>query len=270
MKLTISHLAWDPKDEMKMLSVVRQHGIHNLEIAPGRLFENPFDQPEAAVRELRQRYEDEGITLVAMQALLFGHPDLTLFNSEDSRQKTGDHLKKAINFGATLGASALVFGSPKNRLKGRLSQKRALEIAHRFFAELGTYAAPAGVVLCIEANPPEYGADFITRTSEAIELVQTINHESVRINLDLSTILINHEDLAEIKDFVRMIGHCHISEPRLAPVAKKRPEHQRLAQYLHEASYKGAVSIEMKAEKSTLENIRAIEEALTVLSECYG
>ena len=96
-----------------------------------------------------------------------------------------DFLRRVIDFGAAVGAHALVFGSPKNRLRGSLSSTDALGIATTFFRELGAHAHAQGVALCIEANPTEYGGDFITTTAEAVELCRAVDHPGSRVNADL-------------------------------------------------------------------------------------
>ena len=45
-------------------------------------------------------------------------------------------------------------------------------------------AEAAGTTVVMEANPPEYGADFITRAGDAIELVHLVSHPGFRLHLD--------------------------------------------------------------------------------------
>src|SRR4029078_117158 len=97
-------------------------------------------------------------------------------------------------FGAQLGAHALVFGSPKNRLRRSLEREEANEIAAEFLRELGEHAFAQRMALCIEANPPEYGGDFVTTTAEAVELCEMVDHPGIRLNADLGGMTLAGED----------------------------------------------------------------------------
>ena len=58
-------------------------------------------------------------------------------------------------------------------MRGAVSPVDALSIAVDFFsATLGEHAAARDVTLCIEANPPEYGCDFVTTTAEGRRAVR--------------------------------------------------------------------------------------------------
>src|SRR5207237_8545088 len=83
--------------------------------------------------------------------------------------------------------------------------------------ELGDHAAAHGVVLCIEANPPEYGCDFITTTAEAVALCEAINNVGIGINADLGGMTMAGEDpRLMIESAASVLGHFHASEPDLA------------------------------------------------------
>ena len=48
----------------------------------------------------------------------------------------------------------------------------------------------------MEANPPEYGADFVTRAAEAIELVKAVNHPGFRLHLDTGCMTLANDPVA--------------------------------------------------------------------------
>ena len=77
-------------------------------------------QPRSDIAEYRRSWEDRGLQIVSLQSLLFGRSDLQLFGDDGVRAALADYLRRVIDFGAPLGAHALVFGSPKNRLRGAL------------------------------------------------------------------------------------------------------------------------------------------------------
>src|SRR5262249_40426902 len=154
--------------------------------------EKPLDATAQEIADYRRAWADRGLEISSLQALLFGRPDLELFGA--TRRQLAEYLYRVIEFGAGLGASALVFGSPKNRLRRSLSSADAVASAAEFFREIGSVAAQQGVVVAIEANPPEYGGDFVTRTSEAAELARATASVGIGINGDLGGMTMSGDD----------------------------------------------------------------------------
>jgi sugar phosphate isomerase/epimerase len=63
-------------------------------------------------------------------------------------------------------------------------------------------------------------------TRETLDFVKEINHNAIKLHLDMGTILVNNEDiniLSEAKDY---ITHFHFSEPNLE-VLIDRPEYKK-------------------------------------------
>ena len=168
-RLAVSNIAWEASENDAVAEVLRREGVAGVEIAPTKWRERPYEASASDVASYRRYWEDRGLRAVSLQALLFGRGDLQLFADERSRSQLSDYLRQAIDFAAALGAHALVFGSPKNRVRGDMPLSKATEIATGFFRDLGEHAHARGAALCIEANPPEYGCDFVTTTAEAID-----------------------------------------------------------------------------------------------------
>src|SRR5438552_1722928 len=95
-----------------------------------------------------------------------------------------EYLSKISWLGGQLGAGPLVFGSPKNRIRGDLTFDEALKIAVPFFRSAAGNAQKNGTILCLEPNPPEYGCDFVTNTREALSVVEQVAHPGFRLHLD--------------------------------------------------------------------------------------
>jgi sugar phosphate isomerase/epimerase len=107
-----------------------------------------------------------------------------------------------------------------------MNYTHAEDIALNFFAILGDIASSETVTICLEANPPSYGCNFITSTNEAITFVHKLNHPSIRLQLDTGTILANDEDpsllFTTLSSNPNIVGHIHISEPQLVPPGDAR------------------------------------------------
>ncbi|MDB6138178.1 MAG: hypothetical protein JWO94_1250 [Verrucomicrobiaceae bacterium] len=167
-----------------------------------------------------------------------------------------------------MGAGAMVFGSPKNRMRGSLSRVEALRRAVDFFRYAGDAATAAGTVMCVEPNPAGYGGDFLLTTEEAAELVYLVDNPGVRLNLDLGELIMNQADVyRSVTDYLPLAGHFHCSEPMLAPFNIKTEAHKQAAAALKEADYQGIVSLEMKVPAGGLP---AVHQAILDMRRIYA
>jgi len=261
MKLAISSIAWRPEESDAVRELLVGLAIRGVEVAPPQFFSDPANADLDEVKRVRRTWNDCGVQIIAQQALLFGHPELTLFGTAEKRQETADYLREILRLGGELGAGPHVFGSPRNRARGDLSPAQAMAIAVPFFQELAVAADSFGTTLCIEPNAPAYGCDFITDTPEALELVRQVDHPGFGFHLDAGVLTMNGESYEEALDVaLPYLRHVHISEPFLAPIIGKQTDHNRLASALQARGYSGWVSIEMKRPES--------DTPLATLREC--
>ena len=260
MKLAMSAIAWEPPDDEAAARILREHGFTGVELAPTKIFPRPDAATEAEVAACRRAWEARGLRVVALQALLFGRPDLTVFG--ESRSRTLDYLGGIARLGGRLGAGALVFGSPRNRARGLLPAADAWRSAVEFFRALGSAAAEAGTCVCIEPNPPRYGADFITTSEEALRLVEEVASPGFGLHLDAACALLAGEDFpARLRASAHVLRHVHLSEPDLAPVrAGGTVDLHAIGAALRDADYRGWVSVEMKP--AGLDAVRAAAAAI--------
>jgi sugar phosphate isomerase/epimerase len=246
MRLAASNIAWEPGEDDAVAAILRQRGFTGVEIAPGKRWESPIDASRKQIADYRAEWEKRGLKIVAMQALLFGRPDLQLFGSTTVRRALREYLTALIEMAEGLGAGALVFGSPKNRKRGKMPPDEATDISVEFFRELGAIAASKGTLICIEPNPVTYDCDFINTTTEAVALCERIASRGVKVNGDAGAMATNGEDPEKALAPVEWLGHFHASEPALAEV-QDGPLHQAAASVLRAAEWPGWVSIEMRA-----------------------
>lgn len=257
MKLCISNIAWDKADDERMYKECRYLGYYGLEIAPSRLFsDNPYIHIEDA-REWSKKLEDGfGLKVYSCQSIWYGRSE-NIFKSELERESLLEYSRRAFCFMEAVGAKNAVFGCPKNRNGFKKDPKANEEIAVEFFNRMADSAAEWNVTLSIEANPSIYGTDFLTGTEETIAFIRQLDHEAVKLNLDIGTMLCNNENLSIINGCEKLIGHIHISEPKLSRL-QERTEHLQLFKFINKAKYENAVSIEM----GKMEEIDAVFETM--------
>jgi len=247
-KLAVSNIAWPRDQDAAVADILNEHGVAGVEVAPTKVWPQPLAATTAEIAAYRQSWADRGISIVAAQALLFGKPELTIFESAATRAATLEYLAGIVRLCAELGAGSLVFGSPKNRRVGSLLADEAGRIAVEFFTRLGASAANAGTCIVMEANPQAYGTDFVTRAAEAIELVERVNHPGFRLHLDTGCMTLAGDSLADtFARGGRWLNHFHVSEPNLDPPGSSGTvDHAAFASALRASAYPGWVSLEMR------------------------
>ncbi|MBY0514561.1 MAG: sugar phosphate isomerase/epimerase [Gemmataceae bacterium] len=248
MNLAVSNIAWPREQDAAAAAVLRECGVTGIEVAPTKLWPNPLEATDAEIAACRGWWEERGLRVVAAQALLFGRPELKLFDSAEVRGRTQSYLSGIVRLCSRLGAEALVFGSPKNRQVGPRSKADVWSEAVAFFRRLADVAAAAGTVVVLEANPPEYGADFVTRAADAVQLVDALKHPGFRLHLDTGCMTLANDPIRATFDagFPRL-RHVHVSEPNLDPPGTSgRVDHAAFATELRRRGYAHWVSLEMR------------------------
>lgn len=262
-EISVSHIAWPPELEQEAITMLRAEGVFTIEVAPMRAFGNPLNACEAEVAEKAAWYREQGMVIGSFQALLFGSEGLELFGDDSCRARMKEFLMAVGRVAGWAGAGPLVFGSPKNRLKGDLSREEAHRRATGFFREIGDACAASGSCLVIEANPPAYAADFCTTLEEAASLVTSVDSPGFGLHVDAGGMALGDELFEPIlRDAIAMVRHVHASQPNLVSFESPDPIHQRLATVLRETGYQGSIAIEMRAQSSGLEAVRLALESV--------
>lgn len=266
--LAVSNIAWPAEQDEAVARELVSLGVTGIEVAPTKLWPDPAHRTDAEIDECRKTWHDRGLEIVAAQALLFGQPDLTLFDGEATRAKTMDYLKRIVHVCARLGAGALVFGSPKSRLAKDCDRNEVFAEAVEFFRNLGELAASEGTAIVMEANPPEYGADFITKATEAVELVRAVDCPGFRLHLDTACMTLAKDSTSSVFDAgSSILRHFHVSEPQLAVIGTGGVDHQAFARELHKRQYEHWVSIEMREPQPF--DVEALKKVVRFVNEVY-
>lgn len=265
MKLSISNIAWNKDEDIEVYRFLYESRVKFIDIAPGRIFNDPMNPQKSELKTFKDDLKKYDLSVAGMQALVFGREDLTIFGDKKKNIEFIDYLKKIIDLGNSLGASTAVFGSPKNRLVGDKKTDDVYKIAVDFFSKISEYSKNSQITVCIEPNPEIYGADFITKTEEAFELVKQINHEYFKMNLDLGTIIANEEKMSVLEKNVDLIGHAHISEPYLKPISSDY--YKEFVKTLYKSGYEKYIAIEMaKVGDKNINNIKEVIKRIKTIN----
>ena len=175
MKIAVSNIAWRLAEEEAIAQIMQALEIKGVEIATTKLWSSPSVATKNDITDYKQFWRSRNIEIVAMQSLLFGRTDLTIFDNTETRKETLAYLVETIELGSKLGAKVLVVGAPKNRKVRGLNYEQTQEIAVEVFHKIGEFAANLGINFCIEPNPEVYNCDFITNSQQGFELVNKVD-----------------------------------------------------------------------------------------------
>jgi len=176
-------------------------------------------------------------------------PDRDLIHPDASIRTNGmDYVKHCIDAAQTLGAANVV--GPLYSAVGRTWQQTAderkqdLDLLVGQLRELATFAGDRGVTICVEPLN-RFETSFLNLASQAIEVVDRVDHKSCGILLD--TFHMNIEERS-IGDAIRAAGprmrHLHTCEnDRGAPGSGHVPWDE-VAKACRDIDYKGPMVIE--------------------------
>jgi D-psicose/D-tagatose/L-ribulose 3-epimerase len=267
-KLSVCNIAWDLTEQDSVLALLERRKVRGIEVAPTKLWPEWSGAEPQSATDWRRGFASRDFEVPALQAILFGKPELKLFATDSVREATLDHLGRVASLARALGARVLVFGSPRNRDRGDLSHDQAFAVAVDFFREAGRLCARHDVWLCIEPNPEAYASNFVTRWREALDLVLAVDEPGFGLHLDSGCIHLAGDDPAEaVLACAGLIRHFHVSEPHLAALSAPVVDHRRAGEALHKAGYEGWISIEMRRADQPLDRI---DEAVERVSTLYG
>jgi sugar phosphate isomerase/epimerase len=267
MRLTVSNLAWPADQEDAAFARLARLGVKGVEVAPTRLA--AWDAlPDSLLTRYRERLRDEGLAVSSLQAILFGRPELRLFDEPAGFAGLLDHMRHVSAIAATLGAGVLVFGSPRNRSAGALPLEDAWPAARDRFRLLGEIAAASGAVIGIEPVPAVYGGDFLTSWRDVLRMVREVDHPGVRVHLDTGCVALGGDVIGEaVRTAREWITHFHAAEPQLGDFAAPVANHAEAAAALREIGYQRWLSIEMREQPNA--PLDAVATAVRFVSDLY-
>lgn len=271
MNIAVSNIAWTAAEEPEVAKVLQEKGIHHVEIAPTKVWEDPTNVTDAQIQEYKDFWAKHDIEIVAFQSMLFPRPDLTIFDSAELRQQTQDYLTKFIELAGRIGAEVLVFGSPKNRIVPEgMAADEARNIAEEFFRNLGNSAIQHQTNFCIEPNAKEYNCNFVTTAAEGLKLVEEVDNLGFELHLDAAIMSMEGDDpQASIEAAREHLRHFHISAPMLMPIEEEKVDHQAYADALRSINYQHYTSIEMRPDDDGT-NIERVRDAVAIAQKYYA
>ena len=219
MSLCISSLAWNINNKIDIYSFFNKNDIKYIEIVPSKISKLGILDNYNNYIKLKKEWEDFGLKAVSMQSLHYNIDNSFLFGSKLQRENFFNYTLKAMEMASILEINHIVFGSPKLRIiPNDMSMDESNEISHDFFNRISIEACKHNVVIGLEPNSKEYGTNFLTNTLETYNFIKKINLKNIKLNLDLSTIILEKENISDSVHYAGNLNynfHSHISIPFL-------------------------------------------------------
>lgn len=261
MKIAISNIAWPAEQDAAAYELLRENEIVGLEVAPTRVWPDWAGITKPSIALFRDQVSNAGLEISSLQSILFQKPALQLFAEGVAGEEFAEHLRYCADLAASLGAKAIVFGAPKNRLRGDLSQDEAMQRAVDVLLPIAEYYAKTGVCLCFEANPEQYGCNFMTRGADAARLVRRVGSAGLRLHLDTACGFLAGEDVAAlVRENADILAHFHASEPMLGGFDAPEAHHDTVAEALRASGYQGWVAVEMRTQSDPAASLKTAAE----------
>jgi sugar phosphate isomerase/epimerase len=268
MRLAVSNVAWPLGQEDAAYELLASLGVAGVEVAPTRL--GPWNAlPVSCLAEHRAKLAAAGLVVSSLQAIFYGRIEPQLLGDASAFRLMHEHMRLVTGIAGALGATALVFGSPRNRRRGEMSIERAGKIAGERLSLLGDVVMDAGAVLAIEPVPAVYGGDFLGSWREVLRIVEDVNHPGVRVHLDTAGVGLAGDSIGDAvvasKDW---LAHFHAAQPHLVAFSPPERNHAEAAAALNAIGYDKWLSIELREQPDN--PFGAIKDAARIVQKVYG
>ena len=256
--LSISHLGWRKNENKDVIKILNKNRIKKIDIVLGRYFNNIEKLDNKKIFALKAFWKKNGIKIYGMQSILYGYENFNIFKSDFDRNKLLSVIKSINTIAKKLGVKFITFGCPKNRFR---SKNQSDDLAVDFF-KLISKNLSKGIILCIEPIPKVYNNNFLTNTKDVLKFLKKVNKKNILCQLDMSAIKINKDNLKNILQFKKYIGHIHISDLNLGKIQYSK-ENKKIIGFFIKNFKKKVFAIEVLGNK--ISNLGIINKSITNL-----
>jgi sugar phosphate isomerase/epimerase len=251
MKLGTCNEMFEGWDLARQLGFIAECVYEGVELAPFTLARAVTDVPAPRRAEIARLAREHGVEVIGLHWLLVGPEGLYVTDPDPAvRRRTVGYLQDLARFCADVGGKVLVFGSPKQRnLKPGVAREDARAWLIEAFAEALPVAADGGVTFCLEPLPPPE-CDFITTTTEAIDVIAAVDHPNLRLVLDVKSMSGEQGLTGEaIPDIIRRVAphvaHVQANDANLGYPGSGEIDFVPIFRALRESGYDDYVSVEV-------------------------
>lgn len=207
------------------------------------------DKDEAAFEVQREAMADSALPVLACNGFLPG--TMRCIGPDPTHEAILKWADTAFRRLAKAGGRFIVFGSSAaRRLPDGFPRAEAEEQFSELLRNMGGLAAAHKVTVVVEQLRAAE-CNFINHIAQAAKLIRAANHPNVRILADLYHMRVMGDTPADFRDALDVVAHMEIAEKdeRSYP-GVKGDDFRPFFRVLHEAGWKGAISIEGRGDPS--------------------
>jgi len=223
-------------------------GYDGVEINPYTLGETLEGVSPVQRADIRQAAESAGVEIVGIHSILKGPEGFFYINHPDAsiRAATVGHLKALITFCGDLGGKVIPLGASKQRnILPELTPQQAWDYTVEVFRAILETAEERRVLLCLEPLSHRL-TNFVTKASEAVRMVEEIDHPNFRMMLDVRSA---SDDERPIPDLIRQsasyLAHFHANDDNGRGPGAGNADYAGISAALREIGYDGYLSVEV-------------------------
>jgi len=240
MRFGMNLLLWSagfPREALPLLEKVKGIGFDGVELPV-------FDLDAVDVPATRQALADNDLGVIVCMIV---QEDQNLISEDPAARRRGvDHLKRAIDLTAALGAEVLCgpMYSPVGRLVGRGRTEEEWRWCVEAYRELGPHAEKAGVRMALEALN-RFETYFLNIAEDVVRLAEEVGSPAIGLHYDTFHANIEEQDpVGAITASAPRLFHFHASENDRGPVGTGHVDWENSFKALKAIDYKGWVVVE--------------------------
>ncbi len=234
MELSVSNLAWDNKDNLKILKILKKYDIKHIEGVIPKISKWD-DITDLKINDFKNLLKEYNISVPTIQSIFYGKNIDSLFDE----QSFLTHIRLLIDLSKKLDYKIMVFGSPNLRKNSPFNDLSSI------FKKVDVLLNNSGVILCIEPNSKIYGGEYFFTVSEIVNFIKKNNFNNIKTMIDTHNIILEGEDPIKVLSiYNEYIHHIHISENKLTPLSDF-DFHKKFYNKIKELNYSGIVTYEL-------------------------
>lgn len=270
MKFALCNEMFEDRPLAEVAEVAAGLGYQGLELAPFTLARDIRDLPTEELGRIRRVVEGTGLEVVGLHWLLLSPPDLHIAHlSPLVFERTRSFFLALIDTCAALGGRLMVLGSPKQRsIEPGWDEPATRRRSAEFLRSVLPRAAERDVTICLEPLSPQE-TNFLTTHTEALELIQEIDHPNCRLILDVKAMSSEPTPIPEIiRHSASRLAHLHANDANRRGPGSGDTDFVPILAALGEVGYQGYLSVEVfrfdpDPETIARQSIECLRQALT-------
>ena len=240
MRFGMNLLLWSagfPREALPLLEKVKGIGFDGVELPV-------FDIDAVDVPATRQALKDNGLGVTV--CMIVQEDQNLIADDPATRQRGVDHLKRAIDLTAELGAEVMAgpMYSPVGRLVGRGRTDQEWQWCVEAYRQLGPHAQGAGVRMALECLN-RFETYFLNIAEDVVRLADEVGSPNVGLHYDTFHANIEERDpVGAISASGPRLFHVHASENDRGPVGAGHVDWENTFKALRAIGYDGWVTVE--------------------------